>query len=191
MKSMSMRERAVALLVVQAALVLSIAGKYLYERKVCPRVWVRAAQYDPSLVFRGRYLALQLTVDACALPRDKAEHMGGVFNGPHVHFPPDQSFWRWNVRPVAQDGKLVPLLASGTDRPEVIDTVMLRGDRPCDRATLSEAVEYFVSDATKGPFPPGPKQELWVEVTVPPSGPPRPIELALAEDGVFTPLKLQ
>ena len=56
-------QRAIVLLAVQAALVLSIAGKYLYEREVCPRVWVPAAQYDPNMPLRGRYLALQLAVD--------------------------------------------------------------------------------------------------------------------------------
>ena len=55
---MSRTLRAVALLVAQALLVLSIAGKYLYERKACPRVWVRSAQYDPNLPLRGRYLSL-------------------------------------------------------------------------------------------------------------------------------------
>ena len=57
---MTRRSRGVVVLVVQVVLVLSIAGKYVYERKVCPRVWVRTAQIDPNLPFRGRYLALRL-----------------------------------------------------------------------------------------------------------------------------------
>src|SRR5579863_10026160 len=76
--------RAVALLVVQAVLVLSIAGKYVYERKTCPRVWVRAAQYDPNMPLRGRYLALRLALDACGLPRDESHHMGAI---PTAHSP--------------------------------------------------------------------------------------------------------
>ena len=63
----------IILALVQLVLVLSVAGKYLYERKTRPRVWTRAAQYDPSLPLRGRYVALQLMVDACGLPRG-AEH---------------------------------------------------------------------------------------------------------------------
>lgn len=55
----------VVLLVVQLAIVSSIAGKYLYQRWTCPRVWTRALAYDPELVMRGRYLSLQLTVDGC------------------------------------------------------------------------------------------------------------------------------
>jgi hypothetical protein len=174
--------RAILLLVIQATLVLSIAGKYLYERRTCPRAWVGAAQFDPNQPLRGRYLAMQLTVDACALPRDEAHHTPEY----NPNFP---GFWRWTVRPVVQNGKLVPVLASNTDRPEMTDMVTLRGDRSCERATLSQGVDFFIPDLAKGPFPLGPREELWVEVTVPPMGPPRPIQLALSKDGVFTPLK--
>ena len=55
----------VAVLVIQLALVCSIAVKYLYQRWTCPGVWTRTAAYDPELVMRGRYLSLQLTVDGC------------------------------------------------------------------------------------------------------------------------------
>ena len=39
---------ALVLLVVQLLLVLSVAGKYLYERKVYKRIWVRAIQADQT-----------------------------------------------------------------------------------------------------------------------------------------------
>jgi len=187
---MTQKQRAVALLAIQAFLVLSIAAKYLYERKTCPRVWVRAAQYDPNLALRGRYLALQLAVDACALPRDEAHRLGPFVGSkmPVGSRPPDPGFWRWNVRPVVQDGKLTPVLASDTDRPEVTDELTLWRNQSCDRGRLSKGVEYFVPDDAKSPFPLKARQELWVEVTVPPSGPPRPIQLAVSTDGVFAPL---
>ena len=35
------------------------------------------------------------------------------------------------------------------------------------------------------------RQELWIEVTVPPKGPPRPMQLALKQDGVWKPLAFQ
>ena len=69
---MTQRARGVVLLAIQLVLVLSIAAKYVYERKTCPRVWVRTAQFDPDLPFRGRYLALRLAVDACGLPHNEA-----------------------------------------------------------------------------------------------------------------------
>ena len=95
---MSRTLRAVALLVAQALLVLSIAGKYLYERKMCPRIWVRSAQYDPNMPLRGRYLSFQLSVDACGLPRDDAHHVGAIVGSN----PPDLGYWQWNVKPIVQ-----------------------------------------------------------------------------------------
>jgi hypothetical protein len=65
------------------------------------------------------------------------------------------------------------------------------GNRPCERATLSQGVEYFIPDTAKSPFPPKKGEELWVEVTVPKMGPPRPVQLAVSKDGVFTPLDLR
>ena len=184
---MSRNQRAIALLVIQAVLVLSIAAKYVYERKTCPRVWVHAAQFDPNQPLRGRYLALQLAVDACALPHD-ASYRSGAIVGSN---PPDRGFWRWNVRPVVQDGKLVPLLASYNERPELTDELTVWGGGPCNRARLTKTVEYFIADTAKTPFPLKKGEELWVEVTVPRMGPPRPIQLALSKDGMFTPFNLR
>jgi hypothetical protein len=183
---MSRTQRAVVLLAVQAALVLSVAGKYLYERKVCPRIWVKAAQYDPDLALRGRYFSLQLVVDACALPRDQEHHSDSIIGSN----PPDPGSWRWDVNTVVEDGKLVPKLASDNERPELTHELRLWGHRPCDQAQLSENVEYFITDTAKSPFPVEGGAQLWVEVTIPPMGPPRPIQLALSKDGTFTPLNL-
>jgi hypothetical protein len=193
MRSMSPVGRAVLLLLIQAALVLSIAGKYLYERMTCPRVWVRAAQYNPNAPLRGRYLAMQLAVDACGLPRDEAHRyryaVPSSYAAPYV--AAYSASWRWTVRLEAQGGRLVPVLASGTDRPEMTAELTVWGDEPCDRARLTPGVDYFISDTAKNPFPLSKGEELWVEVTVPPMGPPRPIQLAMSEDGVFTPLVLR
>jgi hypothetical protein len=186
--AMGWKGRAAALVAVQAALVLSIAGKYWYERKTCPRVWVRTAEVDPNLPLRGRYLALQLAVDACGLPRDDAHFLAP--GGPRI--PRERGTWRWPVRPVAKDGKLVAQMAGDgdQDRPEVTDTLTQWPGRSCDRAALSKHADYFIPDTAKSPFPLKRGEELWVEVTVPPVGPPRPIQLAISKDGVFTPLGL-
>jgi hypothetical protein len=175
---MTQRNKGVVLLVVQLVLVLSIAGKYLYERKTCPRVWVRTAQIDPNLPFRGRYLALGLAVDACALPHDAANLFGPGPNGA----------WRWRVKPEAKDGKLVAVPVGDDMRPELTQELTQWGARPCERAVLSESAEYFIGDRAKSPFPLKPNEELWAEVTVPPSGPPRPIQLAISSDAGFKPL---
>lgn len=178
---MTQRMRAVALVAIQVALVLSVAGKYLYERKVCPRVWVRTAQVDPNMPLRGRYLALQLAVDACALPRDERANAWEA-NGIKQ--------WRWTVRPAARNGKLVVEEASG-ERPELTEQLWLRSDQQCERAALAGPADYFIGDRDKSPFPLKAGEELWVEVTVPPAGPSRPIQLAISDASGFRPLSLK
>ena len=70
-----------------------------------------------------------------------------------------------------EGGKLTAVLASYDEKPEVTDELMLRGNRPCDRAMLQKTVDYFIPDTAKTPFPLKKGEELWVEVTVPPMGP--------------------
>ena len=74
------------LMVIQLALVCSIAAKYLYQRWTCPRVWTRTVAYDPELLMRGRYLSLQLTVDGCqsTLPSAKHAEFPRDYNGAAV-----------------------------------------------------------------------------------------------------------
>lgn len=172
---MTQRGRGVVLLAIQLVLVLSIAAKYLYERKVCPRVWTRTVQMDPNLPFRGRYLALRLAVDACGLPHDDAASLIGPGIGAV------QNRWRWRVKPEAREGKLIAAPAGDDVRPESTQDLTQWGDR-CDLAALVEPADFFIGDQAKSPFPLKPNEELWVEVTVPPSGPPRPIQLAISSD---------
>ena len=182
---MTQRNRGIILLAVQLVLVLSIAGKYVYERKTCPRVWVRTTQLDPSLPMRGRYLALQLALDACALPHNEAASLGG--RGVSLGHT---TGWRWRVRPEVSRGKLVAVSAGDDVRPELTQDLTQVGDR-CDRATLSDPADFFIADVAKGPFPLKPNEELWAEVTVPPSGPPRPIQLAISNEVGFKPVVIR
>jgi hypothetical protein len=92
------------------------------------------------------------------------------------------------VRPVVQNGRLVPILAGYDDKPESTDELTVGGNGPCDRASLAKNLDYFIPDTARGPFPLKKGEELWVEVTVPPSGPPRPIQIAISKDSAFTPL---
>ena len=48
----------------------------------------------------------------------------------------------------------------------------------------SEMIDSIIVISTPG-------HELWIEVTVPPKGPPRPLQLAEKENGVWKPLTLQ
>jgi hypothetical protein len=55
-------------------------------------------------------------------------------------------------------------------------------------SSISEPVAYFISEHVVDPSWRKAGEELWVEVTVPKRGPPRPIRLGVKKDGVLTPL---
>jgi len=63
-----------------------------------------------------------------------------------------------------------------------------RGAR-CEEMRLDEPVDFYIADTAESPLPLKPDQELWIEVTVPPTGPPRPMQLALKQNGVWKPLE--
>jgi len=56
---------------------------------------------------------------------------------------------------------------------------------------LAEPVAYFIPEHAADPSRVGPGEELWAEVSVPPSGPPRPVRLGIKKDGAIRPLDLQ
>jgi hypothetical protein len=68
-------------------------------------------------------------------------------------------------------------------------TLTLLPGRPCDRATLSSEEMLFIPDRAALSLPLKPGQDLWVEVTLPPSGPPRPIQIAVSSADGFHPLR--
>lgn len=176
---MTMRNRAITLIVIQCLLVSSIAAKYLYERATRPRVWVRAAQYDPELPMRGRYLALSPEVDVCSL---KPQQENTYKDSWHKNY---------RVQLSARDGKLAAADAKDWLPRGDYPMATWSNRNPCERAPLSPGIDYFIPENAHSPFPLKPGQELWVEVTVPPSGPPRAIQLALSENGSWRVLKFE
>ena len=175
---MTARNRAIALLVIQGLLVSSIAAKYLYERATRPRVWVRTAQYDPELPMRGRYLALQPLVDICAMKLQ-----------PQSDNKSSHRYRKGQVRVVARDGKLFAEDAEGQVPGSNFQWIVFPDNMPCELAPVAPAIDFFIPEHAKSPFPLKPGQELWVEVTVPPLGPPRAIQLALSDNGNWQVLK--
>ncbi len=184
-----------ALLVVQLLLVSTIAAEYLYQRWTCPRVWTRAAAIDPQLPMRGRYLALQLTVDGCqsTLPSAKNANFprdvnGAVKPGPYVLRPNAVDFFA-NLKVV--NNILVAVRLEGTEDSTAGEEVVGTPGSPCDQMQLASTTDFFISETAQRPLPLQPGQELWIEVTVPPKGPPRPMQLALKDNGAWTPLDLR
>ena len=185
-----------AVLVIQLGLVSSVAGKYLYQRWTCPRVWTRTAAFDPELLMRGRYLSLQLTVDGCGstLPSAKQARFARDFNGVPQGFTysiDERQFVEFPAVVTVKNGKLVAVRATeGADR-RLTREVVAQSGASCEQMRLVAPVNFYIAEHAKSPLPLASGAELWIEVTVPPKGPPRPIQLARKQNGVWEPLAFQ
>jgi len=185
----------IALLVIQLLIVSSVTGKYLWQRWRCPSVWTRATAIDPELPMRGRYLNLQLTVDGCqsTLPSAKLATFprdvnGAVKPGPYVLRPQPVTF-RANLK--VENNKLVAVRVEGGEDPAAGQEISAMPSAPCGQMTLTDGVDFYIGETAKSPLPVQPGQELWIDVTVPSTGPPRPIQLALKDNGAWKPLAFQ
>jgi hypothetical protein len=163
---------------VQVSLVASLGLKLLYDRATRPRVWVLTAPYDPNLPIRGRYIRLQLVVE----PRNIQEKQPG-------------SLW--------EPGTAVILRVEGDNLVAERDPHEFRYD-PADlhlhfigpaeskRTLLDKPVAFFIPEHLPDPSRRQPGQELWVEVTVPSKGAPRPIRLGVKHgNGPIIPLQIE
>ena len=193
---MKFARTSIALLILQLIIVSTVAAKYLYERVTCPRVWTRTAAYDPSLVMRGRYLSLQVTVDGCGstLPSARnAQFPRGVNGAPtgqtfHVNSP--QTVW-FQARLAVKDNKLIVIRVPDSGSTTGTLTVSAPPGVPCAQMRLSDPVDFYIPEHATDPSWVKPGQQLWIEVTVPPKGPPRPLQLALKDNGAWKPLAFQ
>lgn len=194
---MRISKTSIILLVIQLALVSSIAAKYFYQRASCPRAWTRAAAYDPDMVMRGRYLSLRLTVDGCqstlpsalraTFPRNAdgtTKPTGFTVNA--VNFP---ITFRANLK--VEKNRLLAIRIPEADlRSKGVDVTALSGSA-CDDLYIDEPVDFYIAEHAADPTALREGQELWIEVTVPPKGPPRPLQLALKDNGAWKPLAFQ
>jgi hypothetical protein len=60
-----------------------------------------------------------------------------------------------------------------------------------ETSQLQQRVAFFIPQDIPDPSRRAPGEELWVEVSVPKRGAPRPIQLGVKKDGVLTPLDLR
>ena len=193
---MKLSKTSIVLLLIQLALVSSIAAKYLYQRSTCPRVWVRAAAYDPEMVMRGRYLSLQLTVNGCQSTLPSALH--AIFprnsdgttkpSGFHVNW---QGAVRFRAKLKVENNRLLVIRIPEADQTSKGVNVTAWPDSSCDAMRLDQPVDFYIAEHAADPTRLKAGQELWIEVTVPPQGPPRPLQLALKQDGVWKSLAFQ
>jgi hypothetical protein len=154
--------RGIAVAALQCLLVLSVAGKYALDRERLPRAWAKATPFDPNLAIRGRYVSLNLEVDGMMGPRDSLQQA------------------TLSVRNGRLFAEVVPF--------ETGVHVVRWGNGPL---RLAEPVAFFISETVPDPSRRPRGEELWVEVSVPRRGEPRPIRLAVKKGGVFTLLDLR
>jgi hypothetical protein len=156
--------RACILCAIHLALLATVGGKFLYERATLPRCWVRTATYDPNLPIRGRYVSLQLEVG---------------YVGPATEYAD------YSVALEVRNGQLV---AKHLERDPVWSSALSVWKRP-GLMVLGQPVAYSIPENVPDPSRRERGEELWVEVSVPRQGPPRPIRLGVKRDGVLTPLE--
>ncbi len=70
---------------------------------------------------------------------------------------------------------------------------MFQWQRPGQAPTmnLTDPVLFFLPEHATDPWQQARGGELWAEVTLPASGPPRPIRLAIKHGDLFTPLEIK
>lgn len=163
--------------VVHVGLVASLGAKLLYDRAMQPRVWALAAPYDPSLPIRGRYVSLRLAVEPRGVQETKF--------GPGWQPPKSVTLSVEGERLVAE----AEPQRSGYDASDLhVQFVQRRGEK---LAVLDKPVAFFIPEHVPDPSIRPQGEELWVEVTIPKKGPPRPIRLGVKTgDGPIVPLEL-
>ena len=158
---------------VQVLLVASVSAKFLYDRSHYPRVWVETAPNDPDLPIRGRYVSVVALVNVQRDPKAKATGRPGA----------DETF---GSRLAVRDGKLLAI--EDADGRHWVSSARC-GEERCWR--LAEPLAYFIPEHVEDPSRRPAGETLWVEVTVPTTGPPRPIQLGIKRDGAPTPVDLR
>jgi hypothetical protein len=155
---------------IHLALVGSLGAKLLIDRAARPRVWARTGPVDPNLPIRGRYVQLRIEGRAsgeASGSSDWAPVTLRVDNGVLMFDRVDES--------------------AGSDLRARTTTATRDGERVVQ---LMQPLAYFIPEHVPDPSRRAPGEELWVEVTLPKAGPPRPIRLGVKKDGVLTPLDL-
>ena len=184
---MTRRMGGILLLAIQAALVLTVAAKYEWERHTRPTVWVRAelfgldADHMRTISGEGRYGRLQLDIDGCGLATTKVETEADYGNVGHSH-----KVLKANVRTITRGGDLVAVDA-GSLRAADVQQVEWDLRHPCKEARLLEIVDVYLPQNVQVPYTVPTGTTLWALVTVPKSGPPRPIQLAISDAKGFHP----
>jgi hypothetical protein len=169
--------RGIAIAFVQVGLVASLGAKLLYNRARRPRVWAFGVPYDPSLI-HGRYVSLQLVVEPRGVQETKP--------GPPWPTPQAVDLRVEGERLIAEANSQQRDYSSSDLHVRFIES---RGEK---LAVLDQPVSFFIPEHVADPSRRPAGEELWVEVTIPKKGPPRPIRLGIKKgDEPIVPLELK
>ena len=156
-------KKGLAVAAIHLALVGSLGAKLLVDRATRPRVWARTGPIDPDDPLRGRYVRLRVEGEPVGFGEALEQQVGLAQSNGMLAFTPATG--NLTARVSTRDGQRV--------------------------AILDQTLAFFIPEHVPDPSVRGPGEELWVEVTLPKRGPPRPIRLAVKKGGVLTPLPLR
>lgn len=167
--------KGIVIAVIHVCLVAALGGKFLYDRSTLPRVWVKTVPYDPNLPIRGRYVSLRVVVEPHGIrePNEKRDRQ-----------PPQSVVLRVERGRLLAEGKG----DANSYRPSGLHARYIAiGEEKI--AVLDEPVAFFIPEHAPDPSRRPTGEQLWVEVTVPKKGIPRPTRLGTRkDDGPITPL---
>ena len=156
----------------QVALAASVGAKFLYDRSHYPRVWAETAPYDPDLPIRGRYVSISVLVQTARVPTKKEGALPDAFQA-HLEIYKDQLYAVED-----ENGR---------------QWVQKRRCGEADCWQLANPVAFFIPEHAVDPSRRPAGEALWVEMTLPPTGPPRPLRLGVRKKGAegITPLEVK
>lgn len=158
--------RGLIVALLHVAIVSTLGAKLLVDRATRPRVWVRTGPVDPNLPIRGRYVRLQIELEP---------------SGSLMSANPNM----WNPVTLQVEGDR--LVAAPSSDSRLYARVAQRSEG--NVLVLTQPIAYFIPEHVPDPSRRAAGEELWVEVTVPKHGAPRPIRLGVKKSGVLTPLR--
>jgi hypothetical protein len=163
------RQAGLLLGLAHVALVGTLGLKLLVDRARLPHGWARTAPFDPSTPLRGRYVRL-----AVEIPVQGASAEPGSYAEP-------------GVRLRAEGDRVVADL----DSSRAVPRLQFRPENGAWSSRLAEPVAFFIPEHVPDPSLRAAGEELWVELTLPSGGWPRPIRLGVMRSGALTPLELR
>jgi hypothetical protein len=161
---------------IQIVMVLSLGGKLLYERVTRPRVWVMSEAYDPELPIRGRYVSERLQMQAEGFEYVTPDRPGMDY---YVNR-------KWAYLQIRDNHLVAENRVAGLG----MWIYVRKNAQGALTAVSDEPVLFFIPDKAQLPILKAGEQ-MWVDVTLPIAGPPRPIRIGIKKAGVITPLDLK